>query len=351
MEVAEDVSISDLLDLKDECPFDHELDEPPTVNNDLQGVGGTLATNMNNGTSTRLHQSYAPATDAEKTKWGKLPQKREDHVFYKKRPDKGRCVTIKFEDRRVKSYPVSCSAHHLIPSQESLKDHDLLQYMCKKGSSDEHNHGYSNGAVWSDVGYNTNGSENGVYLPGSYAVGGGTGGLNVWYALDDEDDEEHDEAYLEPDKLPPKEYQDFLIRGKKGDIVPTNPCWQYVRKAMQKTPGQFHDRHIYYSEQIVAKALKKIFIQYKKTDITLSKDACSKCEKRRQKIEERGLPAPYSVVLRLDFLSKKLRGYLTAQPGGWTENIYTSEWVNAFMKEVIRKGNNPSAMAAVFRED
>ncbi len=345
MQIGEAVAVTMITDVEDECPFDHELEEPPEVKNELVGKGSQLATNMNNGTSTN---SYAPFTpDKASNKRGKLPQKDPNHQFHRGRDDKGRCLTIEFNDGTSKNYPVSCSAHHLVPSQESLKDHDLLQYMCKKGSSGDHNHGFSAGKVWSDAGYNTNGSENGVYLPGSYAVGGGRGGLIVWYPLGADEDKEHDTDYIEVDKLPPSEYQDFLISGEKGKIKHDNACWHYVSKAMKLAPGQFHDRHVKYSEEVVVEALNNIFKMYKKYDILENPSSCDQCEKKRKDIEEKGIPTPYTVVKRLEFVSSKLRGYLNASAGSWKRNVFTSEWVNAYMKEVIRQGNTQAAADAI----
>ena len=337
MEIGEIVTNPELLNVTDECPFEHALPDPPTVNNNLVGKGGQLATNMNNGSSTNLYGPFAPAENA-KVKWGKLPQKDVNHAFGKERADKGRCLTVKFDDGTSKSFPVSCSAHHLVPSQESLKDHDLLQYMCKKGGGKDQNHGYAQGKVWSDVGYDTNGSENGVYLPGTYAVGGGRGGLNVWYAQDDDDDEEHDEGYLDSEKAPPAEYQGFELKGKRGEIALENPCWQYVAQAIRKAPGQFHDRHVSYSEDVVQSALTAIWKTYKEKDVLVNPDGCSECKDRMDKINKHGLPAPYSVVLRLQHLSGKLRTFLTAGPGSWRLNVYTSEWCLQYMQAVKRGG-------------
>lgn len=347
MEIGESVKVTELLDLTDDCPFDHELPEPPVIQNNLVGKGGTLATNMNNGTSTKLYKPLAPASEKEKVKWGLLPQKNPNHEYYKKHPNKGRCITVHFDDGTTKDYPVSCSAHHLIPSQESLKGHEILQYMCKKGTSAAHNHGFSEGAVWSDAGYDTNGSENGTYLPGSYAVGGGVGGLNVWYVVDNADDQEHQTDYLEVDKLPPDEYREFLLYGRREEISTHNACWHYAMQAMLKTPGQFHDRHEDYSKQIVQKALTNIYLNYKRKDITVNPGACKKCEERRRTIEERGLPTPYTLVNRLEHLSYQLRRYLTAKPGSWRANIYTSKWCKEYMV-AVKKGGKAREEAEAF---
>jgi hypothetical protein len=352
MEVGEPVAPPDLTDVKDECPFDHKELKPPEIQNALEGKGGTLATKMNNGESTNLYGEFKPSASAKVT-WGKLPQKRApaEHSFAKSRPDKGRCVKITFPDKNDatktvdKMYPVSCSAHHLIPSQEALKGHELLTYMCKEGTSGENNHGFSEGAVWSDVGYDTNGSENGVYLPGNYAVGGGRGGLRVWYPTGG-DDEEHDTGYIEPEKLPPAEYQGYEITGTRGSIHSDNNCWRYVAQSVRHAPGQFHDRHQPYSEEVVAQALTAIFLKYKKRDPILNEESCSECNDRQKKLKDLGLPAPYSVVKRLEFLSNKLRGFLTAGPKTWRLNIYTSEWGKKYM-EAVRKGGDARKHAEI----
>ena len=207
--IGEKVEIADLLDLDFKCPFDHELEEPPEIKNDLVGLGITLSGKMSKGKSTKLSgktskgdsiKLYKPQSDKEKIKWGTIAQKNEKHDCYKG----GNPISVKFKSgnsTESKDYPLSFSAHHLIPSKESLKNHDILRYMCKKGETKEHNHDYSDGAVWSDVGYDTNGSENGIYLPGSYAVGGGKGGLKIWVSVDQDKEEEHGNDYVEYSRL------------------------------------------------------------------------------------------------------------------------------------------------------
>ncbi len=74
-------------------------------------------------------------------------------------------------------------------------------------------------------------------------------------------------------------------------------------------------------------------------------NACPKCEEKRKKIDEAGLPTPYALVKRLGLLSNKLSGYLTAVEGNWKPNIYTSKWMQSYMKEVS-KASNKSAEAA-----
>jgi hypothetical protein len=352
MQIGEAVSVAMITDVDFDCPFDHELTEPPALTNELVGKGAKLAANMNNGTSTNSYKKYTPSVASNKQ--GKIPQQDPKHDLYRKRTDKGRCLTIDFshfscEKNDIKSFPVSCSAHHLIPSQESLKDHDILEYMCEQETSGKHNHGFSDGKVWSDIGYNTNGSENGVYLPGSYAVGGGKGGWKVWYSLDDEPDEEHDTDYIDVDKLPEKEYKDYMLAGKKGKISHDNPCWHYVSKATDIMKGaQFHDRHLDYSQLIVRKALTALYKRIELFDVTEKANACPKCEEKRKKIDEAGLPTPYALVKRLGLLSNKLSGYLTAVEGNWKPNIFTSQWMEKYMEEVAKSSNKKATASKLY---
>ncbi|MDL1968313.1 MAG: AHH domain-containing protein [Deltaproteobacteria bacterium] len=334
--IGEKVEIADLLDLDFQCPFDHELEEPPEVKNNLVGIGSTLARKMSKGDSTKLYKDYEPQSDKEKIKWGQIAQKNRKHDCFK--GSNPISVEFKFDNlTESKDYPLTFSAHHLIPSQESLKDHNILDYMCKKGETKEHNHNYPDGAVWSDVGYDTNGSENGIYLPGSYAVGGGKGGLGIWFSVDTDKDEEHGNDYVEYSKLPSDDEEKWLLKGKKGVIKEDNPCWQYVGQAMIKSKNQFHDRHRSYSKDIVEEALNAIYERYKLFDVTIDGIFCKRCKEKKEKIEKQGLPAPYSIVLRLEHLSNNLRIYLKVRHGQiMKENIFTSQWGEKYMQAKLK---------------
>lgn len=339
-----------LLDLDFKCPFDHELEEPPKpeVKNNLVGIGSTLASKMKRGKSTKLYKDYKPQSDKEKIKWGAIAQKNRKHDLYKGSDP----ISVKFKfgnSTESKNYPLTFSAHHLIPSQESLKNHDILRYMCKKGGPEKHNHNYSAGVVWSDVGYDTNGSENGIYLPGNYAVGAGTGGLGIWFPLKPDKEEEHKnkKGYLESSELPKDDQAKWLLKGKKGDIKEDNPCWQYVGQAMIKSKNQFHDRHFSYSTDIVKAALTAIHERYKLFDATLEPSFCKRCKEKFENNKQQGLPAPYSIVLRLEHLSNALRVYLKVKHGQiLKENVYTSEWCKNYI-QAKRKGEKAANMFRV----
>ncbi len=324
MEIGEAVSIS--MPSMDECPFNHDLDDPPDVENDLVGVGQTLGSRMKSGKSTNLYDDY----NTGKLDSIKNPRDIDSHPFSKKD-----CVKIEFDTGETKSYPVTCSAHHLIPAQEALKVSQLLIYMCKKNTSTEKNHSFSDGIVWSDVGYDVNGSENGIYLPGSYAVGGGKGGLKVWYPTEDPDYEDD----LSLDEMPrDASYNNFLLYGPDKGIKSDNACWWYVAQAVKLCPGQFHDRHPYYSEQVILPALEALAEKLNLFNILIVDDSCGKCKKRKDDIEKRGLPAPYGLVNMLKHISNDAAKYLTASPRSWRENIYTSMWMKKYMDAVNAGG-------------
>jgi len=328
-------TVKSFLDLDFKCPFDHELEEPPKVKNNLVGKGSTLASKMKSGASTKLYKDYIPQSDKEKIKWGTIAQKNRKHNLYKG----SNPISVKFkfgDSTESKDYPLTFSAHHLIPSQESLKNHKILQYMCKMGKAN-HNHNYSAGALWSDVGYDTNGSENGIYLPGSYAVGGGKGGLKIWVSVDQDKEEEHGNDYVEYSRLSSDDEKRWLLKGGKGVIKEDNPCWQYVGQAMIKSKNQFHDRHIPYSKDIVQAALSAIYERYKLFDVSLDSTFCKKCKEKIKKIKKQGLPAPYSIVLRLEHLSNNLRVYLKVRHGQiLKENIFTSQWGKKYMQAKLK---------------
>ena len=330
-QLGEDVQIGEVYADEVECPFDHESVEPPTVKNDLIGKGGTLAGKMKRGESTHL---YAPLR--KKQAEVKNPREVSGHPFFAK----AKVVSITATDSAsgkiyVHTYPVTCAAHHLIPAQESLKESPLLAYMVKKGDSEDIKDGsYSSGVVWADVGYDVNGVENGVNLPGSYAVGGGRGGMGLWTGNDDAPDlEEEDPTDAGNDPSSPE------LTGALNQIADTNRKWLYVSQTMKLAPGHFHDRHQDYSA-FVQDVLSQIHANYVMLErFKLGEAQCPKCKDRRDKIAKLGVPTPFGLVARLTGLSGRLRGCLSG--GAWRPNIYTSKWGRAYMKSLKKPQGAP----------
>jgi len=315
-----------------QCPFDHDL-EPPEVKNDLIGVGGKLARKMKSATGTYLYDKYKEETDKVEN-----PKDISGHPFNRNNKDKPVKITVAAgDDVIVHEYPVSCAAHHCIPAQESLKESPLLTFMVKKGSSEPVKDGsYSTGSVWANVGYDVNGAQNGIFLPGSYAVGGGRGGMGVWSSHEDGDDE----GVEDPSEAIPDPHSN-LLDGAAGEISALNRKWLYVNQAVRLCPGQFHDRHVDYS-QFVQSVLKKIFQNYKTLYREMVLESkCSKCKDKAAKAKEIGIPTPFGLVARLNKVSDKFKACLNGTT--WRPNIYTSKWGQAYMVAVRAKNSAVTA--------
>jgi hypothetical protein len=312
------------------CPFDH--DGPPKRNkkNILIGKGSKLASKMKQGKKTDLY-------DKGKTSSVENPRYINEHSFYSpgslkdeqksKKKKENWPVTVKLENNEEEKLPVRCAAHHIIPAQESLKLSKLREFMVKKNSPEKlKDETFSEGKVWCDVGYDVNGAENGVFLPGSYAVGGGRGGLKKWDTTDDsdEDDEDNDSDNVDPEKF---------LTGSPSDITEDTPKWQYIRQAMLKCPGQFHDRHEMYSKFILKKldALALLYkSRYEKYEQT-SDSPCEKCNEKKKRWKDDGYPTPTNLITKLNSISNQVCGFINGTK--WAQNIYTSKWVLAYMKK------------------
>ncbi len=338
----EKISPDQLLDLKGQCPFEHDLDEPPTVKNELKGLGSTLGSNMEAGTSTNTYAPFAPKpAQKQYLKQGLLPQNDPAHQCYRSGSDDDGVIAIEFE-AGTEHYPLAFSAHHLIPSQGSLKGHKILQYMCAKTGGTAHNHGYSGGQVWSDVGYNTNGSENGVYSPGNYALGRAKKGINAWDPNSTNDGEDYILVKYSSYKKVAFGAGHYLHGSNKmGGLDYTNLCWDYVSQAMTLAKIQFHDKHDVYEDE-VENALTRLHEKYQEKDARLVSGGCPKCKQREQQLKkmitQKGFPAPYKIVNDLKKLSNNLRTCLELPITGWRRNIYTSEWCNVYMDHAIKHG-------------
>jgi hypothetical protein len=360
-QIGEAIKPEFLLDGSDpDCPFDHENPEPPTVVNDLIGVGTKLAKSLKGATSTRL---YKPM----ETTPGRVPDPRaiSTHPFYKKA--KAIVIPATSQDGKTvyeHTYPVTCAAHHILPGQESFKVSPLLAYMVKKGDSEPlKGETYTKGVVWADVGYNVNGSENGVWLPGSYAVGGGRGGMDVWDDNTDGDADGPDEdaatevvsvasssgatksrkivagATASSSGEEVHSASSGALTGALNEISAGNRKWQYVKQAVKLTPGQFHDRHVDYSK-FVQEVLQKIFEDLNSSaKKQVFAGACDKCKAKSDDIKKLGIPTSFGLLNRLDAAASRLRGLLRGST--WRRNIYTSKWGAAYMQAVLDK--NPDA--------
>lgn len=370
MELGEIVSVDvPGISPEDKCPFSHEKPNPKEKN-ELGGIGSKLGDNMAVGTG--IHTSKPP-TGGDYTKGNieKDPRDRSGtekltHIFIKVNNE-----TVTLQGAPL-PYPLTCAAHHLIPAQESLKKHDILQFMCKDGESqDFRNSGGAEPAavpdskVWGNVAYNVNGCHNGVWLPGNYAVGAGTGGVEVWKsrvekrgtysnqqaadnwvkALDlgsdvwmplsvDPKEKEGPQPGALGETLANAAISEYMLAGTNYKIDAGNPKWAYVKAAMTAASGQFHDRHEPYSK-VVKNYLDKIAEHYQQMyDESIKKvGGCEDCKKaaRPDGAKETLVGPPYGLVGRLLTASNFFKAFVGTK-SVTARNIYTSKWVSAWIE-------------------
>ena len=305
-QLGEMVAIGIAADASVDCPFhedDHDCSKPGK--NELEGDATTLGKAVVSGASTVV-RSDAP------DKGHKSPEIEAD-------PDaaseESREISILAGNDNC-IYPVAFSAHHLIPAKESLKRAPGLHKYIQK----------SKGKICCDLGYDINGNENGVWLPGLHAVN--SKGLNLWGSA--------------PTSLPDKEevgrrvvkragYTYSPLRGPRpgtGGAISfsaTNMKWMYVQKAMAFLgPRQFHDRHANYSrlvkEQLMAVGKRLDVFYGLKKDPALA--GCAKCRSRKKKTKA---PPPTQL---LGLLNNTSKAFLRGKVKGKTQDdeFYTSSW-------------------------
>jgi hypothetical protein len=225
-----------------------------------------------------------------------------------------------------------------VPAQESLKRSELTNYMIAKngagkggmvktGKSKSDKGG---GRCWSNLGYDVNGSQNGVFLPGSYAVHDGT-----WVPIHEEDDD-YPVKGTSPAGMP------YLTGGVVCDAA-LSKKWPYVQEAVRIAStypqrgygGQFHDRHEPYSD-FVLDCLQALHAEYTKWEKKSIGDAkCQECKKLKKEFDKNGIPTPFILVSRINAISSRLEGRLKGLT--WHPGLYTSDWGKAIIDSLPRK--------------
>jgi hypothetical protein len=281
MQLGEPVGIAVVLDQESECPLEHKKEPVKPADNALVGVGETLGRKMERGSSTITRPEFRSAE-----------------------PGKAQCPDHGPEPVSVESetYPVTLAAHHLIPAQESLKEHKILQYIEKE-----------KGALEENLGYDVNGAENGVWLPGPYAIEG-------W-----------GDMTLEVEDLPTSTKRK-AIADKRRAALPAKTQGlkfqgNYAIAAQLEFNAQFHDRHVDYSK-FVSRQLEKIYLLFRLNQAY----RCAQCKKNTEKIAP-----PRSLIARLNTLSGRLRTYLIGNPVAWRSPVFTSAWSEYMTVFSVRK--------------
>jgi hypothetical protein len=288
------------------CPFDHDgpAKRNDSIDNDLVGIGSTLGTNMEAGKSTL---QYPGASRADKIPY----------------PEKGE-YPIEIGEW---CYAAVCAAHHLIPAQASLREAPgLLDFMVSKHVSQKlKKKGPHTGKLWSDIGYDVNGTQNGAWLPGSYGVSGSDGFWTSTASALDDDDEAVAAERKRSARSAKRSPGAAALHGVRHDLDdPTSKKAEYVDKITRKFDAQFHDSHKPYSD-LVLKALIKLGEAYANAENRfIVESSCKKCRDRMKGRKDDGLPPPFGLAGRLNGVSRRLKGYVKGRCGH--TQIYTSRW-------------------------
>jgi hypothetical protein len=203
---------------------------------------------------------------------------------------------------RGRNYPYTVAAHHLIPGNAALYESKLFKsYMKKDGKMEVDEPTEMTFTVSRNIGYNVNGSHNGVWLPGSYAIRAGVHASGeTWSVL--MEDPRHQEW-----------------------------CYDYMATVVKKVDGQFHDTHTSYNENAL-KVLEKLATKLVKHQVI-----CKDCKDKKK------VPPPYGIKAKLYRLSRYFRSQVTARPRRWkapwmtSDQVRTDIWLNPLRKRTFLK--------------
>lgn len=284
-QLGETVSIGMISSGDTECPFSH--DEDGTVSNNLTKDAPALGRRMESGTSTRLWKQEGETYKEAKIKDSAIRQ------IKNKECDTRKGVKVRLHGGDPVHCPMSASAHHLIPTKASFLPSDIMVYVSASESGSK---------VKSDIGYDVNGSENGLWLPTHAKLSGQMGKKGTR-------------------KLPGEsEVHSYGSLSSEGDGQIANFVTLYADTVMEETKRQFHDSHPNYSD-FVTKCLNKMAASIA--------DASSNCDKCNEADGDKS-PPPYQLVRRLNGLSQRLAGYLVGDVDGWRFPLFTSPHAQAY---------------------
>jgi hypothetical protein len=182
--------------------------------------------------------------------------------------------------------PSHTAAHHLIPGKEALKVSALMPYL------------HTEGMAVGNIGYDVNSFENGIWLAGNYALRG-KDGLAQWGP----------------------EGAGFVARYGKDPK-------EYAFAAIEAHDCQFHDRHPDYSK-FVRNELDLLAKKLEKTQSLWCPDA------RQNPDEDPKKRQMTMLVGRLNTISRRLKRFVTNPSPAWRENLVTSRFSLAYIRERI----------------
>lgn len=201
------------------------------------------------------------------------------------------------------TYPLSISAHHLIPGKASLPVSTVKKYVWK-----------SEGVIDGDIGYDVDGAENGKWLPTHQIMSSRMGDAQTVVIVDD----------TNPSRTRGMSWAELSDRAKEKEgsqqtytelFLP-----RYTQQAMKLLNCQFHDGHDDYSRWVKGQ-LDKISLS-----IDLKSGFCDKCKENAIKTP------PYLLVYRLNRFSRTCAGLLSGSPTNSWSRIYTSEFAAMYQR-------------------
>jgi len=301
MEIAETVAIGIVSEFKKECPFPHK--EPAKVQNDLTKDSGKLGTALKDGISTILWDEKPDGEFVPKQN-RKICNEQPKTAVYPDSPgylpkEKKRAEVEFPEIGETRKLPYTAAAHHLIPTNGSLtKAKALMVYIAEK-----------DGKISGDIGYDTNGAENGVWLPTGNSL---ARVLRRGYTLP------------------------TVTKGTKYGKLPTDLKQRYAEAVMRKVNRQFHDAHGKYND-FVMDVLGKIHNHAFSLESDLPCKECKKIQENKGKVKP-----PHGLVMRLNSLNDRLKGKLANNPLSWRWPIFTSSYAMRYWESVGAPGGKPS---------
>lgn len=315
MEIAEAIAVGFMEEeVKEKCPFKEseegvdsedeegiEDDDRDEVQEEQQNNGGTLGGNLEKG---------SPGKDS--TVGGPFPPPEIEAV--KANDTKRSSIQLRVpatDNVEEGIYPFSVAAHHLIPGNAALGNSQLYNFLGPEGSGKLKKEGSVRkrkkvrvGGITYEIkkhiGYNVNGSHNGAWLPGNYAI----------------------RKYKPPTEKRKKSRPNTSpVGGDKGgknwgELGDAFDDWKlhYVASACKIGAGQFHDTHETYSERVLT-ILDKIS-SILKSHLKGGKCTCCGNEK---------VPPPFTIKSRLYGLSKYLHSAVTGGAPIWKAPWFSSD--------------------------
>jgi len=186
-----------------------------------------------------------------------------------------------------KDYHAAVAAHHLIPGNAALKNSELMDHLWTDGSAE------------GNIGYNVNATTNGVWSPGNY-------GVRPWGA--------GGSAF---------EKQSHGVTAK-----------DFAFTAMEAWGCQFHDAHEKYSK-FVESVLNKVSDKLQANQTLWCPE-----QKKKDKTDHTQM---FEIVGRLNTVSARMKRMLTFPTMGWKSNVYTSRFVQDYMREKDHQHGNTDA--------